>query len=86
MLQPDPGHAGQPRLIAAMDGDAIRRLELSASDRGLEIGQAEVVADDVVPIPLVLPHPVISQRAAACRKRIVGRHNHPALAGRKWFS
>jgi hypothetical protein len=61
---------------------AIERLKLSASDRSLEISQTEVVSDNVVPIPLILPHPVISQSAAACRKRIVSRHNHPPFAGR----
>src|SRR5882762_2127226 len=69
-----------------MDGtpfgdNVIECLKLATAYRSLQVGQAEVVADNVVPIALVLPHSVISENAAAFRKLIVSRQNHAPFTG-----
>ena len=67
--------------IKPFGNDLIDRLKLAAAYRCLKIGQAEIVADNVVPIALVLAHSVIAENTAACGKRIVSRHDHSAFAG-----
>ena len=67
--------------VTPFGDDVIECLKLATAYRSLQVSQAEVVADNVVPISLVLPHPVISESAAAFRKLIVSRQNHAAFAG-----
>src|SRR5262245_64358692 len=60
----------------------VKALDLRETDRRLNVRQAIVVADDRMPVPMLLGHSLVLEQSDLLREIIVVGRDHAPLSGR----